>query len=429
MRKAWEVFRREYLERVRKKSFVILTLIGPFLIAAMVVIPNLLIMATPDEAKPLAVVDLSGRVGERFAELVNREDSRLDDGSPRYPVRHVDPAGRDLAALQEELNQEIAARDIFGYLVIPDTLEAGAEVSYYAKNASNIGDQEAIQDALSDAVIPLRFREAGMEMELDGIRQLTRRVRVEPTQIGSEGEATATGRGAQFGKLIAAYGMVIVLYMTFLLWGMSIMRGVVEEKTSKVIEVLLSSVTPRQLMAGKVLGIGAVALTQYLVWAATSVVAYYVMTAQMSMEEWVSTLSIWTVVAFVGYFILGYLLYASYFAALGSCCSTDQEAQQLQQFGIIPIVVGFFLSFYVFMNPDSTVATVLSLIPPFTPFIMLVRIAVLTPPLWEIALSVLFIVGGIALLTTLAAKVFRVGILMTGKKPTLVEIWRWIRYA
>jgi ABC-2 type transport system permease protein len=170
-------------------------------------------------------------------------------------------------------------------------------------------------------------------------------------------------------------------------------------------------------------------LTQYLVWVATGVAAYLVLTLQMSMGEWVSTLSLGTAVAFVGYYVLGYLMYAWYFAALGALCNTDQEAQQVQQFGVIPIAIGFFLSFYVFMNPDTTVATVLSLIPPFTPFVMLVRIAVLTPPMWEIVLSILLIFVTIAILAALAAKVFRVGILMTGKKPTLPEIWRWMRHA
>lgn len=429
MKKALEIFRREYVERVRKKSFLIGTLVGPFLIAAMAVIPNLLLMASPDTPRPLAVVDRSGRVAAQIEALLNPEDDRLNDGSLRYPVEIVEVEGRDLAAVQSGLNGRIAARDLFGYLVIPEDLGGKEKAHYYARNASNLRDSERIADALRDAVVPLRFQSEGVSLDMEKIRGLTRRLELEPVQIGKGGEIEAAGQGSQFGKLIAAYAMVIILYMTFLMWGMSIMRGVVEEKSSRIVEVLLSSVNSRQLMAGKVLGIGAVALTQYLVWAATGIGAYFVMTARMGLGEWVSTLSIWTAVSFVGYFILGYLLYASYFAALGACCNTDQEAQQVQQFGVIPILVGFMLSFYVFMNPDTTLATVLGMIPLFTPFIMLVRVSVLAPPLWEIAVSVAVMVAGIALMTVLAAKVFRVGILMTGKKPTLPEIWRWIRYA
>jgi ABC-2 type transport system permease protein len=423
------VFRREYVERVRKRTFVILTFTGPFLIALMVIVPNLLLRSTSDRPKPLAVIDLSGRMAEPFARLLEGdEENRLSDGSPRYPVEVIAADRAGLPAAQEELNRRIARQEIHGYLVVGEDL-GGGEVSFYSRNASNLQDQEVIRAALSDAVVPIRFRDVGVEMEMTEIRGLTRRVRIDPVQIGKHGQVEAAGQGAQFGKLIAAYGMVIVFYMTFLMWGLSIMRGVVEEKSSRVIEVILSSVNARQLMAGKVLGIGAVALTQYLAWAATGIVVSIVMTTRMGLGEWVSTLSLWTAAAFVGYFILGYLFYASYFAALGACCSTDQEAQQVQQVGMLPVVIGFFMAFYAFFNPETTMATALSFFPPFTPFVMMVRTTVLAPPLWEILVSIGAMVAGIALLTVLAAKVFRVGILMTGKKPTLFEIWRWVRYA
>ena len=430
MKKAFEVFRREYVERVRKKSFLIITLVGPFLMLGLGVIPNLLIQVGSGKSKPLAVVDRSGQVAGQLEPLLNPEGSRLKDGSLRYPVLVVDLGDRSLEEVQRELNGRIASRDIFGYLMVgEEDLGEEAVVNYFARNASNLSDIDAIQDALSDLVIPIRFRGAGMSMEMEGIRKLTRRVRLEPAQVGKDGTVETAGQGAQLGKLIAAYAMVIIFYITFIMWGMSIMRGVVEEKSSKVIEVILASVSPRQLMAGKVLGIGAVALTQYLVWAGTGVAAYFILTLQAGLGEWVSGLDAWTVIAFIGYFVLGYLLYSSYFAALGACCNSDQEAQQLQQVGIIPILAGFFLSFYVLQQADTPLAMILSLIPLLTPFLMIVRMAVQTPPLWEIGLSVVLMVGAIAVMTMLAAKVFRVGILMTGKKPTLPEIWRWIRYA
>jgi ABC-2 type transport system permease protein len=240
----------------------------------------------------------------------------------------------------------------------------------------------------------------------------------------------ASGRVAQIAKMATAYGMLMIFYMTLLLWGVSIMRGVVEEKSSKVVEVLLSAVNTRQLLFGKVLGIGAVALTQYLVWASAAIVSYYVLAASsLDLQGALSTLSIWTVVAFLGYFVLGYFFYASVFAGLGACSTSEQDMQQFQQIAVIPAVLGLMLSFYAFTNPDTTLATVLSMIPPFTPFVMIVRTSVMTPPLWEIVLSVLSLLAGIAVMTSLAAKIFRVGILMTGKKPTFREIFRWLRYA
>jgi len=429
MRKAFEIFRREYVERVRKKSFLIGTLVGPFLIAAMAVIPNMLLLMNPDAARPVAVIDLSGKVAGEMSPLLNTDDNRLKDGTPRFPVTTVDVGGRELAAVQAELGGKIASGELFGYLIVPADLNSEEPAKFYTRNASNLRDIDSIHDALRDVVVPLRFQAVGVDMEMSGIRTLTRGIEVDPVQVGKDGESQASGAGAQLGKLAAAYGMVIILYMTFLMWGMSIMRGVVEEKSSRVIEVLLSSVTSRQLMAGKVLGIGAVALTQYLAWGLTGVGGYFLMTNRLGMGEWVSTLSVWTLVAFIGFFVLGYLMFASYFAALGACCSTDQEAQQMQQFGALPLMMGFFLGFAVFFNPDSTLATVLSMIPIFAPFIMIIRVSILAPPLWEIAASVTLMIAAICLMTVLAAKVFRVGILMTGKKPTLPEIIRWIRYA
>jgi ABC-2 type transport system permease protein len=429
MNKAWEIFRREYVERVRKKSFLILTLIAPLLLAVIGVVPNLLLMATPDVARPLAVVDLSGRIADQIEPLLNPEDDHLEDGSLRYPVRIVDPAGGSLEEIQEALNREVGNGSLRGYLVIGDDLSGRGQVSYYARNASNFKDVDALQDALSGVVVPLRFQDSGMDMDLEGIRALTRRIHVAPVQVGKSGDVEASGEAAQWVKLGAAYGMLLVFYMTILLWGISIMRGVVEEKSSRVVEVLLSSVSSRQLLAGKVLGIGAVALTQYLVWATTAVTGYYLLSSGWDVGDSLSTLSIWTVVAFLGYFVMGYLFYAAAYAALGACSTSDQDMQQFQQVGTIPAVVGFILSFYVFTNPDTTLATVLSMIPPFTPFVMIVRIAVLTPPTWEILASVAAMILGIGLMTILAAKIFRVGILMTGKKPTFREIFRWIRYA
>ncbi len=430
MNKGYEIFRREYLERVRKKSFLILTLIGPLLLSGMMVIPQLLINSSPDRVQQLAVIDLSGRLAEGLEEAFNTADNHLKDGRLRYPVEVVDLRGGDLEVLQEELNQRVADGSVYGYLVIPEDLAGEKKIAFYARNISNLRDQQALRNGLSNALIPLRFREAGLDMETDEILQRARRVRLHPVQIGEDGQVEASGRMAQVVKMATAYGMLMVFYMTLMLWGVSIMRGVVEEKSSKVVEVLLSSVTARQLLFGKVLGIGAVAMTQYLVWAGAGILGYFALSSSaLELQGALATLSVWTVVAFLGYFVLGYFFYASLFAALGACSTSDQDMQQFQQIGSIPAIVGMLLSFYAFTNPDTTWSTVLSMIPPFTPFVMIVRTSVMAPPLWEVGLSVLSLLTGIIVMTWVAAKIFRIGILMTGKKPTFKEIFRWLRYA
>ncbi|MEE8386531.1 MAG: ABC transporter permease, partial [Dehalococcoidia bacterium] len=162
MNKGYEIFRREYLERVRKKSFLILTLVGPFLLSAMAVVPQLLIGSSPDRVQQLAVVDLSGRLAEGLEEALNTEDNRLEDGRLRYPVEVMDHRGGDLEALQEGLNLRIGEGDLYGYLVIPQDLQAEDDIAFHARNTSNLGDQEALRGGLSNAVIPLRFQDAGL---------------------------------------------------------------------------------------------------------------------------------------------------------------------------------------------------------------------------------------------------------------------------
>jgi ABC-2 type transport system permease protein len=430
MNKAFEIFRREHMERVRKKSFLILTLVGPLLLSVMVAVPQLLIVASPDHARRLAVVDLSGRLGDGLEGVLNTERNRLDDGGLRYPVEVVPHQGRNLEDVQQDLNARIGQGDLFGYLVIPEDLQSESTVAFYARNTSNLSDQSGIERGLTRAVIPVRFQDAGITHPAEDILRWARDIDLAPHQVGEEGQVESSGEAAQMVRLASAYGMLMLFYVTLLMWGVSIMRGVVEEKSSKIVEVLLSSVNTRQLLAGKVLGIGAVALTQYLVWATAAVISYMVLAnSPMELGDILSTLSIWTLVAFLGYFVLGYFFYAAVFAAMGACSTSDQDMQQFQQVAVIPAVLGLLVSFYAFTNADTLLTTILSMFPPWAPFVMIVRTSVMTPPLWEIVASVASMLAGILLMTWLAAKIFRVGILMTGKKPTFAEIFRWLRHA
>ncbi|HEX9972523.1 MAG TPA: ABC transporter permease [bacterium] len=227
---------------------------------------------------------------------------------------------------------------------------------------------------------------------------------------------------------------VMFLYMALIMYGAFVMRSVYEEKLARVVEVVISSCKPFQLMAGKVLGVGAVGLTQYLIWALVAGLLTVYSGAIMQMFSAsangfsIPTIPISVLIYFVVFFILGYLLFATLYAALGAIVNSDQDAQQLQYPVIMIIVVAFFLAFSIIKNPDSNMSKIVSLIPFFSPITMFTRIAVQMPPFLEILLSIVLLIVTTLCLIWLAGKIFRVGILMYGKRPTLPELLNWIKY-
>jgi ABC-2 type transport system permease protein len=218
--------------------------------------------------------------------------------------------------------------------------------------------------------------------------------------------------------------------MVILIYGMNVARSIIEEKTSRVFEVLLATIKPEEMMAGKVIGVGSVGLTQVAVWLATAVIltSTSILSAFGGGKVHVS-LNFMQIIFFVIYFLLGYLLYSSIAAALGAMVSSEQELQQLNMFLVMPLAACFFALAPVITNPSGTVARVISLIPFCTPLIMYLRISLATPPAWEIALSIVLMVATIYAVLWVASRIYRVGILMYGKKPTLPEILRWLKYS
>jgi ABC-2 type transport system permease protein len=280
---------------------------------------------------------------------------------------------------------------------------------------------------LKSAVVGLRLEKSNLGLDrktLDGI--------MKPVDMGTF-QVSATGPAKKKGFLQTWFGtfaFVMVLYMSLLLYGIAVMRGILEEKSSRVMEVLLGSLTPDQLMTGKIVGIGLVGLTQMGIYVVTAGALRAYFAAQQAAAEWTSALDAFSpmkMMWFVVFYLLGYFMYTALFAAIGAVCNTEQEAQNLQTPVVMCLVVPMMLAFFFVNNPDSTVAVVVSLIPLFTPMIMYMRISVLTPPLWQIGLSILLMLGMIWLLFKGTAKIFRIGVLMYGKRPTIPEILRWAR--
>ncbi|PYQ03056.1 MAG: hypothetical protein DMF83_22140, partial [Acidobacteria bacterium] len=399
MKRVFAVARREYLERVRSKAFLVSTILGPTLLAGFMIAPILL---TRQRGRPLhvAVLDASGRLGADVTQSLAR---RKVAGQPRFVVDPAPPGRVDQAraALQERMVQG----EIDGYLFLgPDALERSA-VEYYGTNVSNMMDLQLMDKAVEEALVSQRLAREGLDPER--VRSLTRHVDLKTIRVTARG--AREDRGASF---ILSLVLMMLLYTTLAIWGTAMMNGVIEEKTNRVVEVVVSSLPASRLFAGKLLGVGAAGLTQFLVWAACLAAISAAGAAGTGAAGALPELSPPLLVAFVLFFLLGYFLYGAMYASIGAAVNTTQEAQSL----VFPVMMPLILSvvFYpmVMAAPDSTLSVALSLVPFFAPLLMFLRMTAVSPPAWQVASSMLLMLATIAVITWAAARIYRVGILM-----------------
>jgi ABC-2 type transport system permease protein len=407
------VVRREYLERVRSKLFVISTLVGPLLVIVVTLVPGLLMQKQRGKPLRLAIVDETGALRQATEESLGR---RKAGGEQRFEI--VPTTGGDAATARARLTREVVAGGLDGYVVLPRDVAATSRAEYYAKNVSNVMDISMIDQAVEEALISHRLTGAGLAGA--DVAAFTRKLDLKTVRLTASGAREDRG-----GTFVLAMLLLMMLYSTVAMWGAAIMNGVIEEKTNRVVEVIVSSVPTASLFWGKLLGVGAAGLTQFVFWAACmGLVGLYGAGMSGSRLPEVSPLLLGS---FVVYFLLGYFLYGAMYAAVGSAVNTQQEAQSLAFPVMMPLILAVVFFGAVMGSPDSRMSVVLSLIPFLTPLLMFLRITVLTPPAWQIALSVALMLASIALLTWMAGRVYRVGILMYGKRATFPEIIRWAR--
>jgi ABC-2 type transport system permease protein len=419
MKRTLVVARREYLERIRAKSFWIGTLLGPALIFGITVGPAYLMKSQKGKNVRLAVLDASGDLREAVESVLMQP--RNDDTRPHYLLQSAGEG--DLETRRGRLRAAILAGTLDGYLYLaPNALETST-AEYFAKNVSDITLVSHLQSAVHEALIAVRFAKDGFDP--GRAKSLTRKLDLKPIRVSATGEREDRAVGLLFSSLL-----LVMLYTTVLMWGQVVMSGVIEEKTNRVVEVMASTIPATTLFLGKLAGVGAAGLTQFLVWVLSmAVVGAWSGAASMTGGTPLPEITPLLLGSFVLFFLLGYFLYASLYAAVGAAVNTIQEAQNLL-FPLIMPLIGALVCFpIVLRNPEGTLAVVLSLIPIFTPLIMFLRISVLTPPLWQIALSVVLTGATIGAVVWLSARIYRVGILMYGKRPTFPEIVRWVRHS
>jgi ABC-2 type transport system permease protein len=424
MRKIWLVVKREYLTRVRTKGFVIGTIALPLFAITVLILPILIANRQANRTQQIAILDQTGALAAGIAEGL---DEKLPNGQAAFRVvRTVDQPG-DLSGLRQQLRAQVNAGKLDGYLVVSQDVLAAKPAEYYSKNpTAELTSLGTIRRAVSDAVIAWRLKQRGFQAEK--LNDLVRGVEVTFIKVTREGEVEEKGQ-----TFLTAIVMAMVLYLTLLVYGVMTMRSVIEEKNTRIVEVLVSSLRPFQLLMGKILGVAAVGFTQYIIWTVCGGLMAGYGAAMAAAINPVATLPkiqlpVSMLVYLVVFYLAGYFLYASLYAAAGAMVSSDEEAQQVQMPMTLMIVVSFMLFMVIMRNPNSTLSVVLSLIPFFAPVLMILRIAVQTPPFWQIAASIGLTIATALGLVKFSAKIYRVGILMYGKRPSLAELLRWLRY-
>jgi ABC-2 type transport system permease protein len=419
--KVIHIIKREYVENVRKKGFIIGTILAPVMLVAFYSIPLFSVLFVPGEQISIAVLDRTGRLASNYVPTL---DDTLKDGRQKFNVEVYDAVSDGYDAQKDVLIASIANNELDVLIELPDDILETGMVNYISKDVFNERTMDDLRDKLNPVVVGQRLADQGLDFER--VSEMTQRVRLNENKITKSGVLEET---EVIGQMIMMVMFVMILYMTLLSWGMSVQRAIIEEKSSRVIEVMLSSVEPRDLFFGKIIGIGSLGLTQVAVWSVMFLAIGFssaIATAQFMNYVHVNLSD---VLFFLVFFVLGFMFYSSLFTIIGSVCNTEQDAQQLQSIVILPLVVPLMMMFLVMQNPNATLSVVLSFMPPFTPMLMLARIIVSDPPAWEIAASIGLLILSTYVVTLFSARVFRVGILMYGKRPNLREIARWSRYA
>ena len=436
------VIKREYTTRVKSKGFVASLFLMPVLMCGLVALSSFLAImeGKTEEMRTLAVIDETGEIFDQMQAAIAKHRTFQHKGELVYQVH------RETATTEEEktaLQERVRTKKLYAYLEIPKDVFANADVRFYARTVTNSNVQNALRRIISDIVRDKRFAESGYSRR--EVSQLMR-------SVGFNAYAVKSGKGKDGGakvessietgaRLGLGYILVFVLYMFVLIYANAIMRSVLEEKTTRIVEVIVSSIKPHQLLLGKLVGVCSVCLTMFAVWVVFGVLLVMniepilgifgidgLPTPLILVIETVKASGTEILTYFFIYFIIGFFMYSTLYAVVGAICSSEEEAQQTGVPLTMLVVIPFVLMFQLFRIPDSTLSVLLSHVPFFSPILMFMRINVLMPPLWEILLNILVMCATVLLVTLISGKIYRIGILMYGKRPTLGQLWQWARY-
>ena len=419
MRKIWLIIKREYLVRVRKKSFIVMTIVGPLLMAALMIVPTYLANET-QELRTIAIEE----DGYEFTNKIEDTD-----------LLHFSKIPTEEAIL---LKNNFSESNYYALLYIEEN-----DFTLYSDQQISLSVSKSLEKQLEKIIEHQKLKAAGIDLDI--LSKAESSVQITTKIISKDGNTTNSQAEASMG---IGFICGILIYIFIFMYGTMVMRGVIEEKTSRIVEVIISSVKPFQLMMGKILGVALVGLTQFALWILLTIAIASVaeimfmdtssMTSEINSTEQSILLSeisnlagginlVQIFFSFIFYFLAGYLMYSSLFAAVGSAVDAEADSQQFVLPITIPLILAFILIQPIMENPDGTLAFWMSIIPFTSPVIMMVRLPFGVAN-WELALSMVVLVLSFVLTTQLAGKIYRTGILMYGKKTSYKELWKWLSY-
>jgi ABC-2 type transport system permease protein len=410
MHNVWLIAKREYIERIRARSFMVMTVLIPTLMGGLLWGVGLTTGKSRTNVN-IAIVTQDPAFGL---------DLQSELATHKHPVIGATVISPPVAGTRAELEAEMNHKGLDGYLWVtpPAPGHASPTFEWKPKSKNYLNTQNELGESIRTVLTKEGLAHSGLGAEdVDKLMQ--------PIDLDA---ADASKKDAASAAQASAFGLFFIMYFVIVFYGMNVARSIIEEKTSRIFEVLLATIKPEEMMAGKVLGVGAVGLTQVGIWlvaaAALSVPGLISLGGDISFNLPPSLM-----IFFVVFFLLGYILYSGLAAALGAMTSSEQELQQMNIFLMLPLIACSGVVYNVISDPDGLIAKVFSFIPFCAPLIMYVRIAMHRPPWWEIALSLTGLVATLLATLWIAARIYRVGVLMYGKKPSLPELFRWLKYS
>ncbi|MCU0634254.1 MAG: ABC transporter permease [Gemmatimonadaceae bacterium] len=425
MDKLMAIVRREYMERVRTRWFLIATVFGPVLFGVLMFLPAIIAskQSATDDVRRVVILDATGTdLGRRVARGLN---GGVFGDTAVTRVEVVSPGG--MAAAESLATRAVQDERAKGYLVLDSATVGGFSARYAGSNTTAMIDMNRLERTVRRQVLGLRLEREGLAPErAEAVTDVSLEMKTE--------RLTKRGRGGSAEvSLFFALGVAMLLYFSITLYGMNVMRGVIEEKSSRVAEIVVSSVTPARLLAGKVIGVGAVGLTQVLLWIAGALALNAARTPLLramgitAAPFELPAVSWGTGALLVAFFVLGFTFYAAAFAAVGAMVDNEQEAQQAQTPVVLLLISSVVFLQNILLAPDGTLARVMGMLPFSAPIVMPLRLASAPVPAAQVGGALASVTVGAVLVTWLAARIYRVGILMYGKRPTLAELVRWVR--
>jgi len=404
MNRILNIMKWEFMVRFRSKMFLI-SLFMPLIFMVFSIIPAMLMDKGGDSEVKVGIVNHSEHIASKFKNNIGNK-YQFDDGKPKYWIFDYENFDEAKTALQE--------KTIDAIMVIPAGIMDTSKSKYFARSLSNFKVIDELRNTLSHTVILQRMENQGVAVEM--AESISKRVKMDTFEVNKEGKLT---EGNELMVLLGPFFFVFLLVMAIFINGQLLLRSVIEERTNRMVEILLSTVSARELMTGKILGLGSLGMVQILFYLSIGVIFGMVKGIEIVRFDELPILFI--------YFLTGYFFFASIYATLGTLFDNEQDAQQSMTIVSIIAMVPLMGSFYFMANPTALVTKILSFVPPMTPFMMILRISSDAAEPWEIAATVVLMIVSVWGMMTLAGKIFRTALLMYGKRATLPEIWRWIR--